>query len=91
MAVILAGEAKFRFGFFFLFFSIFFLSFFFQFRFDYLYEFVYGFDEFGSRFRTILMILWCVHDDFGLGFSIGLDCFWVGFTGGFVLILSWIF
>ena len=29
--------------------------------FDYLYEFVYGFDEFGSRFRTILMILWCVH------------------------------
>ena len=34
--------------------------FFFQFRFDCLYEFVYGFDEFGSRFRTILMILWCV-------------------------------
>ena len=30
-------------------------------RFDYLYEFVYGFDEFGFRFRTILMILWCVH------------------------------
>ena len=35
--------------------------FFFQFWFDYLYEVVYGFDEFGSRFRMILMILWCVH------------------------------
>ena len=34
--------------------------FFFQFQFDYLYKFVYGFDEFGSRFRTVLMILWCV-------------------------------
>ena len=41
--------------------SFFFFSFFFfQFRFDYLYESVYGFDEFGSRFRTILMFLWCV-------------------------------
>ena len=41
--------------------SFFFFSFFFfKFQFDYLYEFVYGFDEFGSRFRTILMILWCV-------------------------------
>ena len=33
----------------------------FVYGFDYLYEFVYGFDEFGSRFRTFLMILWCVH------------------------------
>ena len=42
-------------------FGIFFFSFFFfQFRFDYLYKFVYGFDEFGSRFRKILMILRCV-------------------------------
>ena len=41
--------------------SFFFFSFFFfQFRFDYLYKFVYGFDEFGSRFRKILMILRCV-------------------------------
>ena len=41
--------------------SFFFFSlFFFQFWFDYLYEFVYGFDEFVSRFRTILIILWCV-------------------------------
>ena len=48
--------------------SFFFFSFFFQFQFDYLYEFVYGFDEFGSRFRMILMILWCVRDDFGPGF-----------------------
>ena len=42
------------------FFFFFFSFFFFKFLFDYLYEFVYGFDEFGSRFRKILMILWCV-------------------------------
>ena len=28
---------------------------------------------------------------FGLGFLMGLDCFWVGFPGEFWLILSWIF
>ena len=55
--------------------SFFFFSFFFfQFRFDYLYEFVYGFDEFGSRFRMILMILWCVCDDFELGFPVVIFC-----------------
>ena len=45
----------------------------FVYGFDYLYEFVYGFDEFGSRFRTILMILWCLRDDFGLGFPVSFD------------------
>ena len=45
----------------------------FVYGFDYLYEFVYGFDEFGSRFRTILMVLWCVCDDFGLGFLVSFD------------------
>ena len=45
----------------------------FVYGFDYLYEFVCGFDEFGSRFRTILMVLWCVHDDFGLGFLVSFD------------------
>ena len=48
------------------FFLSFFFSFLFQFQFDYLYEF-------GSRFRTILMILWCVCDDFGLGFPVSFD------------------
>ena len=45
----------------------------FVYGFDYLYEFVYGFDEFGSRFRTILIVLWCVRDDFGLGFPVSFD------------------
>ena len=62
------------------FFFFFFSFFFFQFRFDYLYEFLYGFDEFGSKIRTILMILWCVRDDFGLSFS-----------GGFELFLGWVY
>ena len=61
------------------FFFFFFSFFFFQFWFDYLYEFLYGFDEFGSKIRTILMILWCVRDDLGLSFS-----------GGFGLFLGWV-
>ena len=65
------------------FFFFFFSFFFFQFRFDYLYEFLYGFDEFGSRFRTILMILWCLRDDFGLGFPVSFDWFWVRFSNYF--------
>ena len=63
----------------------------FVYGFDYLYEFVCGFDEFGSRFRTILMVLWCVHDDFGLGFSVSFDWFWVGFSNCFSVNFELIF
>ena len=68
-----------------------FFFFFFQFQFDYLYEFVYGFDEFGSRFRTILMILWCLRDDFRLGFPVSFDWFWVRFSNYFSVDFGLIF
>ena len=58
--------------------SFFFFSFFlFQFQFDYLYEFVYGFDEFGSRFRIILMILWYVHVVVVVVGGTGLQWWWL--------------
>ena len=80
-------KAKFWFGFFFpllqhLLLSFFFFSFFlFQFQFDYLYEFVYGFDEFGSRFRTILMFLWCVRVVVVVIGGTGLQWWWLAVLG----------
>ena len=61
--------------------SFFFFSFFFQFRFDYLYEFVYGVDEFGSRFRTILMVLWCVFLVVLVVGGTGLQWWWLAMLG----------
>ena len=80
----------------------FFSFFFFQFLVDYLYEFVYGFDEFGSRFRKILMICgvsvmilgWvfqCIWIVFGLGLLVGLSWFWVGFSICFFVDFGLIF
>ena len=53
----------------------------FVYGFDYLYEFVCGLDEFGSRFRTILMFLWCVRVVVVVIGGTGLQWWWLAVLG----------